>query len=76
MTAVIWLPQSALAWVLSLAIALSALCLMALGMLLIVRRGLAMQADRAVHAHSVMVTLLIAIAAAMCWYAVLAAWTP
>jgi hypothetical protein len=76
MTTVFWLPQSALEWVLFLAIALSALCLVVLGTMLIVHKGLAMQADRAVRVHSVLVTLLIGIAAATCWYAVLATWTP
>jgi hypothetical protein len=69
-------PRSALEWVLLLAIASCALCLMALGTMLIVHKGLAMGADRAIHTHSIMVTLLIAIAAAMSWYAVLAVWMP
>lgn len=74
MTSIFGLPHSAWEWVLLLAIASSSLCLMALGAMIIVHKGLTMGADRAISMHSFFVALLIVLAALASWIAVAAPW--
>jgi hypothetical protein len=68
------MPYSTLEWVLLLAIASSGFCMMALATMMIVRKGMTVGIDRAIYAHSVIVALLIAIAAVASWVAALAPW--
>jgi len=67
-------PQSALEWILFLAIASSAICMAVVAAIAIVQKGMATGADRAIHAHSVIVALLIVLTAVACWVTAFATW--